>query len=116
MRTDQAVKVLNRLLEEGFANKEAGKPVHDERKAIKLAIDVLNGVDIKELKVFTCTDHDSHYPVGVASIVVAPTEQTARNTLRKQLSEHGLNPDTDFTLYEVDITKRHATILCDGNY
>lgn len=67
-------------------------------------------------KVFICTDHDGHWPVGVASIIVAPNEATARNALRNKLNELGLKGDEPFTLQELDTSKAQVAILRDGNY
>lgn len=67
------------------------------------------------MKVFICTDHDGHYPVGVASVVVAKDEEDARILLNRALLADGLRV-TEFTLQEVDTSKPHATILHNGEY
>ena len=67
------------------------------------------------MKVFTCTDHDSIYPVGCCSIVVAPTEELARQLLQVELDSRRLG-GRDFTLQEVDLTLSRATVLLDGSY
>jgi hypothetical protein len=116
MKIEEALNTLNGIVENGFAHIESGKPNIKERNAIKLAISALDNQNIKEMKVFTCTDHATHYPVGGASVVVAPTEQTARNSLKKELQLIGLNSEGDFTLVELDLTKRQAIVLADGEY
>lgn len=68
------------------------------------------------LKLFTCTDHDCHWPVGVASIVVARDEAEARVLLERELAVASLDPKEPFTLKEIDATIPGAYILCDGNY
>lgn len=68
------------------------------------------------MKVFYCTDHDGHWPVGVASIVVAPNEETARSALAHRLNELGLKGDEAFTLTELDTTKAQILVLRDGDY
>lgn len=69
-------------------------------------------------KVWTCTDHEGHWPVGVASVVVAHTEDEARELLIKELATHGLTrPDLyTFTLTPLDLDKDHAVVLNDGSY
>jgi hypothetical protein len=64
---------------------------------------------------FTCTDHDGHYPVGVASIVVAESEAEARQLLGSKLLLEGLKPDA-YTLSPVDESRPQAIILANGNY
>lgn len=70
----------------------------------------------KGMRVFYCTDHDGYYPVGVASIVVAPHIETARMALASRLDKLGLDGDKPFTLTELDLTKAQILILRDGNY
>ena len=73
---------------------------------------------MKDLKVFTCSDHDGHYPVGTASVIVAKDKQYARRLLNKSLKSAGLkqSPEKPFTLNELDTTEAGVTTLCDGNY
>ena len=68
------------------------------------------------LKVWKCTDHDFHYPVGVASIVVAATKQRATTLLKNKIKEHGLKWTGEETLEEIDLTVPAAHVLQDGNY
>jgi len=65
--------------------------------------------------VFYCTDHDGLWPVGVASIVVAPSESIARLILWERLKERGLEKG-EFTLQKLDTSTSQAIILNDGNY
>ena len=67
------------------------------------------------MRVWVCTDHDTHWPVGGAAVVMADDEQSARQLLSAALIEKGLKPDT-FTLLEIDTQTPFARILCDGNY
>jgi len=67
------------------------------------------------MNVYTCVDHDNHY-VGVASVVVAETEEQARDLLKAELRGHGLNPDVPFTLRKINITDPRAFVLQDGDY
>lgn len=67
------------------------------------------------MKVFVCTDHATFWPVGGCSIVVADTEDQARELLKAALDERGLRPKL-FTLREIDQTAPRATILLDGEY
>jgi len=67
------------------------------------------------LRLWTCTDHATHYPVGGASVVVAETEEAARELLRAALSADGLDPDDEpFTLREVSLERPAAVVLCNG--
>lgn len=68
------------------------------------------------MKVFTCTDHDCHYPIGVASVVVAESKEEAARYLSIALELNGLDPSTGFTLEELNTSVASATILHDGNY
>lgn len=68
------------------------------------------------MKVWTCTDHDTMYPVGGASVVIAENESEARLLLDKELRENGCNPDKGYTLQEVDLSKAQAIVLNNGDY
>lgn len=70
------------------------------------------------MKLWVCTDHRGFWPVGVASIVVAPTEERARVVLADALTKHGLAtvPGDDFSLREIDVTAENVVILADGDY
>lgn len=67
------------------------------------------------MKLFTCVDHATIWPVGGASIVIAENEFEARHLLSQRLSSVGLNSQP-FTLTEIDTTQPRAVILFDGNY
>ena len=71
-----------------------------------------------ELKVFTCNNHDTFYPVGGASIVVAYSREQARELLDEKLVGQGLKGSNDkpYTLYEVDLSIIGAEILANGDY
>lgn len=68
------------------------------------------------MKIFTCNDHEGHYPVGVASIIVADHEKEARLMLIEKLADIGIKADNDFSLVELDVSKKQVSVLCDGNY
>jgi hypothetical protein len=68
------------------------------------------------LNVYTCTDHSGHWPVGVASIVVAETEMDAKCLLVTELASHGIKQDEDFTLVKPDTSCARAIVLRDGDY
>lgn len=71
----------------------------------------------KSLRVWTCTDHKGHWPVGAASLVVASTERQARALLIEALRASGIiQPEGDFTLKEIDCATAAAYVLNDGNY
>ena len=67
------------------------------------------------MNVYTCVDHGGHWPVGVASVVVAQSEYRARQLLEAALSKEGLS-HRGFTLQELDTSKAHAVILNNGDY
>ena len=71
------------------------------------------------MNVWTCTDHDGFWPVGVASVVVAETEREARAALDKALRARGLKDwkGYNYTLQRLDVgTVPVAAILNDGEY
>ena len=68
------------------------------------------------MKLFTCIDHDCHYPVGVASVVIARDEKHARQLMTHALIENGLNPMEGYTLIEIDMESPQAIILQNGDY
>lgn len=67
-------------------------------------------------RVFVSTDHDSHYPVGCGSVVIAFDEPTARGLLDAALAAKGLNPNKPYTLQEIGQDGPIAIVLVDGNY
>ena len=67
------------------------------------------------MRVFVCTDHAGHYPVGTASVVLAPTREDAERMLAVALAEKSL-PALGFTLRELPATEPRAVVLCDGEY
>jgi hypothetical protein len=69
-----------------------------------------------DLHVYVCTDHDYHFPVGVASVVIARNQVDARGLLDAQLEARGLNPNKPYTLVEIGQDGPVAVVLCDGNY
>lgn len=68
------------------------------------------------MKLYYSTDHDGHFPVPVASMVLASDETEARALLNVALQEQGVNPNLGYTLHEVDITKPQAIVLSNGDY
>ena len=68
------------------------------------------------MQVWTCTDHDGFWPVGVASVVWAYSEDQARAVLKAALKERGLDAEQPFTLQHLRIDRPSALILRDGEY
>lgn len=69
-----------------------------------------------KLRIWTCTDHEGHWTVGSASVVVAETEDQARVLLVHALRGHGIVTTLDkFTLTEIEMYP-HAIVLNDGSY
>lgn len=67
-------------------------------------------------RLWVCTDHATFWPVGGASIVMADTEDEARELLKAALREKLLNAEQPFTLTELNISIPFARVLCDGYY
>jgi hypothetical protein len=67
------------------------------------------------MKIYTCVDHDGHW-VGVASVIVAPSEEIARRLLQVELRSHGLSGNKPFTLREIQTSEPQAFVLQDGDY
>ena len=69
------------------------------------------------LNVYTCNDHDGFYPVGTASVIVAPNEIEARQMLRAALGLRGLNAaDDSFNLTLLPLHEATVRVLSDGSY
>lgn len=68
------------------------------------------------MKVFTCTDHEGFWPVGVASLVVAEDQTKAAQLLMDALVKEGINQVDPFHLEEIDVTRPQAVILHNGDY
>lgn len=69
------------------------------------------------MRVFVCTDHDGHYPVGVASVVIAESESEARSLLDVELRRNGLKDSlvNPYGLREVPLVAA-AIVLNNGDY
>lgn len=67
-------------------------------------------------RLWVCTDHPTHWPVGGASIVMANSEAEARDLLSAALRENCLDPSEGFSLLELNWSIPFARVLCDGNY
>lgn len=67
------------------------------------------------LKVFTCTDHAGHWAVGVASVVIAHSEDEAKRLLDVELLANGLDT-TPYTLKQVASDHACAIVLNNGEY
>lgn len=65
-------------------------------------------------KLYVSTDHPGHWPVGTASIVIAPDEEHAREFLAAELEKRGLVGD--FTLRQLPIASGVCEVLRDGDY
>jgi hypothetical protein len=69
------------------------------------------------MRVWSCNDHDRHYPVPAASVIVAETQEQARALLVEALKKCGVHQrQDDFTLVEIDTAKSAAHVLADGDY
>ncbi len=67
---------------------------------------------------YYCTDHDSHWPVGCASVAFAENEDDARTQLDAELALHGLRPysEVPYKLVLSTMVGPRAIVLCDGNF
>lgn len=68
------------------------------------------------MKVFICIDHETFWPVGGVSVVVAHDEARAREILGQALRDKNLYAQKPFTLQELDTKYEHAEVLNDGEY
>ena len=70
------------------------------------------------MRIFTCTNHDGFWPVGVASVVVAEDEEHAGLLLDSVLAELGLQvrAESPYTLQEISTGNAMAIVLRDGKY
>lgn len=72
------------------------------------------------LRLFVCTDHDTHWPVGGASVIVATDETEARALLNTALRAEHLKGDDEragrYTLKELPLEVAQAYVLCNGDY
>jgi hypothetical protein len=70
------------------------------------------------MRLWVCTDHDCHFPVGCASVANTIDEDEARQLLDMALAAHGLQPGTvkQYTLTEVPLDQARAVVLNDGEY
>ncbi len=72
----------------------------------------------KKMLVFTCTDFDSYFPVGVAAVIFAQNKIEVRGLLDAALIQDGLNPKV-IPLYKLHLRgqeKVRAIILNNGDY
>ena len=71
-----------------------------------------------DLKVWTSDDHPTHWPVGAGSVVVAETEEEAKQLIADALVQRGVKVGEflGFTVVEFPTTKKGALVLCDGEY
>jgi hypothetical protein len=68
------------------------------------------------MKLYACTDFVGKWPVGTAAVILADTDEQARELLRIELKAAGLGNQNDFRLYKIPQTKCMAVILLDGDY
>ena len=70
------------------------------------------------MKVFICKDHDGHWPVGVASVVVAKSKKSAKKLLDAALLSEGLKKCelSPYTLEEVSLEEPRAYVISSGDY
>ncbi len=65
--------------------------------------------------IFTSTDFTGHYPVPVAAVVVADSEEEARQLLNDALRTRGLPGDVG-AVQLVEDKPRNVIVLSDGEY
>ena len=66
------------------------------------------------MKVWTTNDFTGHWPVGTSAVVIAQSEDRARELIERAVEKCGLK--FDGTLREVPSDEEAAIILRDGNY
>lgn len=68
-------------------------------------------------KLYSCIDFRGYWPVQVASVVVAADKREARVLLDEKLKLAGIPiEDIDYTLTEINIRQKGATILNNGDW
>lgn len=67
------------------------------------------------MKVFACSDFEGRWPVPVAAIVVALTENAAKLMLSNHLKRIGL-PGEVGQVVEIETDKPSVNVLSDGDY
>lgn len=92
---------------------DRGLPINPQQMVESFAAQ-LEGQLPDDLHVYVSTDHDVHWPVGGASVVVARNPVEARGLLDAELTAHGLNPNKPYTL--VELRGPIAKVLNDGQY
>lgn len=66
------------------------------------------------MKVFTCNDQFGNYRTATVSVIVAETEERARELLLNELISNGIGEeDEEFTLQELNTNVEKAFILSD---
>ncbi len=69
------------------------------------------------VKVWTNTKFDGHWPVGVAAVVVADTAIQAATLLNDELQKRGLKRTAQAEQFaRVPTSRPLAVVLSDGNY
>ena len=68
----------------------------------------------KTNKVFTCS-HDGHYLTGY-SVIVAISRGQARELLIEELARNGLELTDEIEFKEIDLIRRQAIVLFNGDY
>ncbi len=69
------------------------------------------------MNVYTCNDHEGHWPVGACSMIVAEDEKQARRLLLQELLEHGIQQgEKPFTLRKMNVVSPRAYVLLEGEY
>jgi hypothetical protein len=68
------------------------------------------------MAVWTCNDFEGLYPVGTAAVVVADTEDQARQLLDDELTQRSLKQLQSYRLVRLDLTTPHVVLLADGDY
>ena len=69
------------------------------------------------MKVWTNTDFEGHWPVGVAAVVVADTAMQAAELLNNELQKRGLSRSATAEQFASLPTSRPmAVVLRDGDY
>ncbi len=92
------------------AKRSAPRLELERRRAARFASGVL-------VKVFTCDGFEGHYPVGAAAVMVAETEERARELLDAELKSGGLpGLREDDEVMELNPEVEVVFVLVDGNY
>lgn len=69
------------------------------------------------MNIWTNTNFEGHWPVGVAAVIIADSAEEATELLNLELISEGLKPTAEEKYMEpLDLRRKHAKVLNNGDY